>query len=235
MRSLALLSLSAPLLFAASGCATFATNIAGDFECRAKGKTSSQNCLPASRIDADATAELAHGYAATPAVPRAGVAAGDIARSNERTIRIVFPAHVDDAGILHEESVAWAVADKPDWAARLRRKTVDNASGFARSVARAMQAAQAVSPVAASVSGAPEQMPQDTVISKDPFSIASPLALPSTAREAVAGASAPAVEGFDMSAPLPHVRTPRHPDTEEAPVYPSAEAIDAARFAKEPE
>lgn len=235
MRSLALLTLSAPLLLALSGCATFATNIAGDFECRAKGKASSQNCLPASRIDADATAEVANGYAATPAAARAGVAAGDTARSHERTIRIVFPAHVDDAGILHEESVAWAVADKPDWAARLRRKTDEGATGFARSVARAMKAAQQRTDTPVAQDGDKATDATEAQPTHDPFSIASPLALPSTAREVVAGASAPAVEGFDMSAPLPHVRTPRHPDNESAPVYPSAGAIDAARSAKEPE
>ena len=60
------------------------------------------------------------------------------------------------------------------------------------------------------------------------FPTASPLVLPSTAREAVAGAHAPAVEGFDMSPPL-HDRTPRPRGDAPEPVYPSAEAIDAAR------
>lgn len=235
MRPLPLLSLAAPLLLATSGCATFATNIAGDFECRAKEKSTSQNCLPASRIDADATTELVNGIQHSSVAPRAGVAAGDISRSKERTIRIVFPAHVDEAGILHEAAVAWAVIDRTDWAARLRRKAEDGTSAYARSVARALKAAQALPSVAAPASEEARRASPDTSFSEDPFSIASPLALPSTAREAVAGASAPAVEGFDMSAPLPHVRTPRHPDSKEAPVYPSAEAIDAARSAKEPE
>lgn len=234
MRSLSLMLFCAPLLFATSGCATFATNIAGDFECRAKGKTTSADCLPASRIDADATAMLAKGDPQTHPTPRAGVADGDTTRSRERTIRIVFPAHVDDAGILHEESVAWAVAEQPDWAARLRRKSEDGASGFARSVARTLKAAQQ-----RPEKGEPHTEDGTTEtdaapISDDPFVFASPLALPSTAREAVAGAWAPAVEGFDMSAPLPHVRTPRHPQTQETPVFPSAEAIEAAKSVKEP-
>ena len=59
---------------------------------------------------------------------------------------------------------------------------------------------------------------------------ASPLVLPSTAREAVAGASAPAVEGFDMAQP-PHDRTPR-PSADNAPlIYPTIEAIEAAKNA----
>lgn len=235
MRSLPFLTLAVPLLLATSGCATFATNIAGDFECRAKGQSASENCLPASRIDADATAMLAHGDAQSRPSPRAGVAAGDTARSRDRIMRIVFPAQVDEAGTLREESVAWAVIDQSDWAARLRRKTEEGANGFTRAVARAMKAAQQRPVAPAAQDGDKATDAAEAQPTHDPFSIASPLALPSTAREAVAGASAPAVEGFDMSAPLPHVRTPRHPDTNEAPVYPSAEAIDAARSAKEPE
>lgn len=235
MRSLSLLLLSAPLLFATSGCATFATNIAGDFECRAKGKSTSADCLPASRIDAAATDMLAKRDSQTHPTPRASVARGDTGRSRERTIRIVFPAHVDDTGILHEESVAWAVAEQPDWAARLRRKSDDGASGFARSVARALKAAQQRPETAELYTDDGTTETAGAQISDDPFVKASPLALPSTAREAVAGALAPAVEGFDMSAPLPHVRTPRHPGTQDAPIYPSAEAIDAARSPKEPE
>ena len=235
MRPLPLLILAAPFLLATSGCATFATNIAGDFECRAKDKNNIEHCQPASRIDAAAMATLGSDSDTQTSLPRAAVAQGDRTRSRERTVRIVFPAHVDEAGVLHEEAVAWAVIDRTDWSARLRRKADDGTSGYARSVARALKAAQALPSVAAPVSVEPQQAAHDTSFSEDPFSKASPLALPSTAREAVAGASAPAVEGFDMSAPLPHVRTPRHPDDEPASDYPSAEAIDAARSAKEPE
>jgi conjugal transfer pilus assembly protein TraV len=41
-----------------------------------------------------------------------------------RSVRsaIVFPAHVDEAGTLHDEAVAWAVVENPRWAAELRRK-----------------------------------------------------------------------------------------------------------------
>ena len=60
------------------------------------------------------------------------------------------------------------------------------------------------------------------------FPLVSPLVLPSTAREAIAGASAPAVEGFDMSSPL-HVRTPRSSNDEVLQNYPTLEAIAAAK------
>jgi conjugal transfer pilus assembly protein TraV len=62
---------------------------------------------------------------------------------------------------------------------------------------------------------------------------ASPLVLPSTAREAVAGAKAPAVEGFDTSPP-PRDRAPRPEAGHSAPAFPSAAAIEAAKAAIRP-
>jgi conjugal transfer pilus assembly protein TraV len=62
---------------------------------------------------------------------------------------------------------------------------------------------------------------------------ASPLVLPSTAREAVAGAKAPAVEGFD-TLPPPRDRAPRPEAGQSAPVFPSAAAIEAAKAAIRP-
>ncbi len=215
-----------------SGCTTFGTNVAGDFTCRApKG-----DCAPAHVIDGRATAELAH-EASSPELARvrAGVAAGDTSRTAERTLRIVFPAHVDEAGTLHDEAIAWAVVENPRWAAELRRKSGEEpAPPLMRQLRRQLKAAQE----------APAPAPQKAGDDADadltsPFSlaapqsevspIASPLVLPSTAREAVAGAKAPAVEGFDMSSPL-HDRTPR-PGGDAKLSYPSIEAIDAAKAA----
>ena len=113
------LIVSAGLAALTSACTTFGTNVAGDFSCRApKG-----DCAPAHVIDARATAELAQ-EASSPELARvrAGVAAGDTGRTAERTLKIVFPAHVDEAGTLHDEAVAWAVVENPRWAAELRRK-----------------------------------------------------------------------------------------------------------------
>ena len=216
-----------------SGCTTFGTNVAGDFSCRApKG-----DCAPAHVIDGRATESIAHeGSSPELARVRAGVAAGDTSRTAERTLRIVFPAHVDEAGTLHDEAVAWAVIDNPRWAAELRRKPGEEAAPpLMRQLSRQLKAAQA-NPVAA-----PETAGGDTDAADltSPFSlaapqsedspVASPLFLPSTAREAVAGAKAPAVEGFDMSFPL-HDRTPR-PGGAEKLSYPSIEAIEAAKAA----
>ncbi len=216
-----------------SGCTTFGTNVAGDFSCRApKG-----DCAPAQVIDARATAELAQ-EASLPELARvrAGVAAGDTGRTAERTLKIVFPAHVDEAGTLHDEAVAWAVVENPRWAAELRRKPgEETAPPLMRQLSRQLKAAQA-SPVAGTGTAGGDA---DAVDLSSPFSpaapaiqdspVASPLVLPSTAREAVAGVKAPAVEGFDMSPP--HDRTPRPGGGDARLTYPSIEAIEAAKAA----
>ena len=227
------LIVSAGLAALTSGCTTFGTNVAGDFSCRAPRG----DCAPAQVIDARATAELAH-EASSPELARirAGVAAGDTSRTAERTLKIVFPAHVDEAGTLHDEAVAWAVVENPRWAAELRRKPgEETAPPLMHQLSRQLKAAQASSVAATQTAGGDA----DAADLTSPFSpaappiqdspVASPLVLPSTAREAVAGAKAPAVEGFDMSPP--HDRTPRPGGGDARLTYPSIEAIDAAKAA----
>ena len=82
----------AGLAAALGGCTTFGTNIQGEFTCRApKG-----GCAPSHVIDAGATAVLEQARSSPElARVRAGVAAGDTGRTSERTLKIVFPAHVD--------------------------------------------------------------------------------------------------------------------------------------------
>ena len=94
----------------ASGCATFGTNVEGDFTCRApKG-----DCAPAHVIDAKATDNLSNGTLLhADARQRSGVVDADTSRTAERTLRVVFPAHVDEAGTLHDEAVAWTVVENP--------------------------------------------------------------------------------------------------------------------------
>jgi conjugal transfer pilus assembly protein TraV len=230
-------ALAAMLALAASGCATFATNVEGEFSCRApKGA-----CAPTHVIDAAASAALENDQTTVErARVRAGVASGDTDRTAERTLKIVFPAHVDQWGTLHDEAVAWTVVEDPRWTAELRRKPgEETAPPLMRQLKQQLRAAAAAAEVpddqereaavpSADDAASPDTAPFDLT---SPFSLsptASPLVLPSTAREAVAGAKAPAVEGFDMSPPL-HDRTPRpQGDTPEL-VYPSADAIDAAR------
>ena len=223
------LFLCAGIASALSACTTFGTNVRGDFTCRAP----QGDCAPSHVIDARATAELGEG--ASPhqiARVRAGVAAGDTGRTLERTLRIVFPAHVDEAGTLHDEAVAWTVVENPRWAAELRRKPgEEGAPPLIRQLSRQLKDAQA-RPAMTDASGEPD-LGSPFSLASPPIQhspVASPLVLPSTAREAVAGAKAPAVEGFDMSPPQ-HDRTPR-PSADDAPLtYPAVEAIEAAKAA----
>lgn len=224
----------------ASGCVGLGTNIEGDFTCRApKG-----DCAPSHVIDERATAGLANAAPAglEAARVRAGIASDDLARTAERTMRIVFPAHVDAAGTLHDEAVAWAVVENPQWAAALRRREGSDTPPLMRQLRKQLKAAQSAvsTPAAAPDAAEPGNLLADTaaetassVVSDgaSPFSQASPLALPSTAAEAVAGAKAPAVEGFDMSSPL-HVRTPRPDFSQGALEFPAIEAIEAAKQKK---
>ncbi|AIT79212.1 hypothetical protein [Novosphingobium pentaromativorans] len=230
---------SACLAVLTSGCATFGTNIEGDFTCRApKG-----DCAPSEVIDARATRDLsATGPVQDSLRPPVSVASGDQGRTSERTLRIVFPAHIDETGTLHDDAVAWAVVENPRWAAELRRKAgEDTAAPLMRQLRRQLKAAQAKSDLLKETTTLPpaEQPDAETFDLGQPFQpsssledipSASPLVLPSTAREAVAGASAPAVEGFDMAQP-PHDRTPR-PSADKAPlIFPTIEAIEAAKNA----
>lgn len=230
---------SACLAVLTSGCATFGTNIEGDFTCRApKG-----DCAPSQVIDARATKDLSvTGPVHDGLRPPVPVASGDQGRTSERTLRIVFPAHIDETGTLHDDAVAWAVVENPRWAAELRRKAgEDTAPPLMRQLRRQLKAAQAKSDLLKETTTIPpaEQSEAETFDLSQPFQpsssledipSASPLVLPSTAREAVAGASAPAVEGFDMAQP-PHDRTPR-PSADKAPlIFPTIEAIEAAKNA----
>lgn len=221
----------AALALVSSGCVGLGSNIEGDFTCRApKG-----DCAPSHVIDQRATAELGHLPSAglQTARVRAGIASGDLARTSERTIRIVFPAHVDEAGTLHDEAVAWAVVENPQWAGALRRKEGAEAPALMRQLRKQLKAAQnadADAPGEAPFTPDSSAETNTPLISGDtsPFPLASPLALPSTAAEAIAGAQAPAVEGFDMSSP-PHDRTPRPHSSLPGLQFPTLEALAAAK------
>jgi conjugal transfer pilus assembly protein TraV len=227
--------LALPFMLASlSACATLGTNVAGDFSCRApKG-----GCAPTGDIDAAATS-VSHGHAPerTPLPARAGVAPGDVARTGERTIKIVFPAHIDSQGTLRDEAVAWAVVEQADWAAALRRSPVDSKHSVNNQLRQSLKQKHQSAGASQSAPLSHDSTASEPFLETDadrPFSdallfpLVSPLVLPSTAREAIAGASAPAVEGFDMSSPL-HVRTPRSSNDEVLHNYPTLEDIAAAK------
>lgn len=112
-------------LAALSGCATFGTNVRGNFSCAAPDGT----CAPSSVIDDRALAMIAGEPAAmqpagpfqrTPDVirrPTTTAAAGTVTRDGQKVLAIVFPAHVDAQGRYHETSTVRAVVDTGAWVA----------------------------------------------------------------------------------------------------------------------
>jgi conjugal transfer pilus assembly protein TraV len=230
---------AAPLVIAMSGCVSLGTNVKGQFMCRApKG-----DCAPSRVIDERAAQDIVGEHEPSDfglARVRAGIASpigtgapqGSPLRTGERTLRIVFPAHVDETGTLRDEAVAWAVVEAPQWSAQLGvRAAPPAATPIARQIGRQLKAAHeaAAHPAktdadeAGSPSDADPATPTDSI---NPFEFASPPALPSTVGEAKTGAPPPVAEGSDMAA-TPHDRTPRSFVPELA--YPAAAAIDAAR------
>lgn len=235
----------AGLAMMASACATFGTNVEGSFQCRApKG-----DCAPSHVLDARATsamtAEKNPQHALRPAI---AVAAGDQARTSERTLRIVFPARVDEAGTLHDEAVAWAVIENPRWAAELRRKPGNQAAPpLMRQLKQQLKAVQATAQSGAltdnmlaadsmdeaSTAQADQSTPYPEFLIQpdnhsDLFPLVSPPVSPSPANETATGADAPVAGGLHATA-SPHDRAPRLSNTRAPLNYPSIEAIEAAK------
>ena len=231
MRHNVRLPLCASLAVLLAGCATFGTNVEGSFQCRAP----QGDCAPSHIIDARAAGEIRQAETPTNTLrPPHMVDPGDQARTAERTLKIVFPARVDETGTLHDEAVAWAVVENPRWAAELRRTPGNEAATpLMRQLRRQLKTAQEQREASTNRDTGPQSEDDPSQLfwsspSNDLSPLASPLALPSTAREADAGADAPAAEGFDMPV-SPHDRAPR-PSVSPSPLsYPSPEAIEAAK------
>lgn len=189
MSRAAIIALLLTTALGASGCTTLGGTVKGDFTCRAPAGT----CAPMTKIDAAAIGSVDEEGASAPTVgPRRQGASGKggsvAVRTGERMLTILLPAHVDEAGVLHDAATVHAVVEQPAWAfASVAEPT--SFSEFSRSPA------------------------------------------PSSLREAVAGASAPVIEGLESppaQAPQPFsatASTARIPD----PAAPSAAAIAAAR------
>lgn len=189
MSRAATIALLLTTVLGASGCTTLGGTVKGDFTCRAPAGT----CAPMTKIDAAAIGSVDEEGASAPMVgPRRQGASGKggsvAVRTGERMLTILLPAHVDEAGVLHDSATVHAVVEQPAWTfASVAEPT--SISEFSRSPA------------------------------------------PSSLREAVAGASAPVIEGLESppaQAPQPFsatASTARIPD----PVAPSAAAIAAAR------
>lgn len=235
----------AGLALMTSACATFGTNVEGSFQCRApKG-----DCAPSHVLDARATSDMA--TEKNPQLvmrPAIAVAAGDQARTSERTLRIVFPARVDEAGTLHDEAVAWAVIENPRWAAELRRNPGEkSAPPLMRQLKRQLKAAQSPAQTGAQADNmlAADSMDEATTAQSDQstpdaeiltqpdnhsdlFPLVSPPAFPSPADETATGADAPVAGGLHATA-SPHDPAPRLSNTRAPLTFPSIEAIEAAK------
>ena len=107
-----------------TGCTTMGGNIKGNFSCMAPDGI----CAPSSTIDDRALAMIAGedgDRMITPAGPYSApqssgrgfdtAAAAMPARSQERVLRIVFPAQIDGAGRLHEQTAVHAVVERGEW------------------------------------------------------------------------------------------------------------------------
>ena len=247
-RNLSLAAFAPALAIMLAGCTHIGTNVAGNFSCRAP----KSGCEPLSAVDAKAVRELvkAEGADLKDLRQRIGLGAADNARTGERTLRVVFPAHVDPSGTLHAEAVAWTVVEAAHWAGELRRSETAEPKGTmralrqalkdqARRAGEAVQNANAVQKADADphlqplVSGTgafgEDSAPVDIA---SPFNPSSPLALPSPGGEASADATVSipvgsAAGGSDMSL-TPHVRAPR-PLEDGQRIWPSAAAIEAAK------
>jgi conjugal transfer pilus assembly protein TraV len=217
-------------------CATLSSNIGGDFSCPApKGR-----CAPASVIDAEALGALASppksGATAASTIRPVAPQAQRAARTGETILRIVLPAHVDTDGLLHDEAAVYAVVAQPHWVAEQDRPAAKSRPrDAAKRISQANKAAEAAprSGDAAPTPGDSDRLSptgsiDDAQTDAQPDIFLSRESAPLTLREAIAGRSSPAIEGFAHS-PLP--RTPQlFPGQDAAPEgLLSTVAIDAAR------
>ena len=109
---------------ALTGCTTMGGNIKGSFACSAPEGV----CAPSSTIDDRALAMISGDAGDTMIQPAGPVQAPrtegrgfqtaaltNPARTHERVLRIVFPAQIDAAGRLHEQTAVHAVVEQGDW------------------------------------------------------------------------------------------------------------------------
>lgn len=214
-----------------SACASLGTNISGSFDCKAPGGS----CAPTAQIDAAAIKTMLDTAPLTDKTRRAPPA--NSTRTGEHLLRIVFPGFIDARGNLHEARIVHVVARSPDWKAAMTRQDDSNiARHLAREIANHSKSSKPGDADESSTQE-PESDEARPVISgnhspyiKNSYHLPSRSSVPLTAREAIAGANMPAIEGFD-GVPPTKSRTP-HLDLEPAKDgLPSIEAIEAAKAA----
>jgi conjugal transfer pilus assembly protein TraV len=157
------LRLLAPLTLATmlAGCMTMGGTVKGNFACKAPEGV----CAPSSTIDdralamiVDASGTMGDRPIAAPAGPytepqpapqRFQQTALDTTRTGERVLRIVFPAQIDGAGRLHEQTAVHAVVEQGDW----RQASADTLVATSRQQVEATMGGQTL--LAAVVQGDP--------------------------------------------------------------------------------
>ena len=114
-----------------TGCTTLGGNVKGSFTCVAPDGI----CAPSSVIDDRALALIsgqdgdrmitpAGPYMAPRSEGRGFDTAAVVPRSQERVLRIIFPAQIDAAGRLHEQTAVHAVVERGEWQQGLASNTV---------------------------------------------------------------------------------------------------------------
>lgn len=227
-------SIMAPSLLTLSlsltGCVT-GGNIKGDFQCAAPGGT----CAPMSTIDAAAIAGLGSFRSIGEpgiegqSVPRgiAGPVLADgtaPARTSDRVLRVVFPAHIDADGIYREQSAAHAVVENGAWAEALGAKPANQrgvpalrAAGVVPASPTAPSALATLDEIIAARAAqadrnalepapAPAIATTPTAYGAEP--VASRFAAPLSLAEAASGLAAPRVRILDPRAPTENFDTP---------------------------
>jgi len=228
-----------PVIFAASGCVGLGTNIEGDFSCRALKGT----CAPTAVTDQDAVAGIAGTEPASKSrtLTVGPLTPGDSSRTAERRLKVIFPAHVDGSGTLHEEAVAWIVVETPRWAAEMQSNTArGRPATLLRAIKRQIRDAEGAVDTRADARADVAAPPADDPFVAQAFTTTSPLPppVPSEAREADAGPPLPAAGGL-RDGTVPHDRVSRQfvPSPEGMPTprpgFPNLEAVVAAQSAEE--
>ena len=223
-------SILAPSLLALSlsACMT-GGNIKGDFQCAAPGGT----CAPMSTIDAAAISgigsfrSIGEPGIEGQSVPRglAGPVLADgtaPARTSDRVLRVVFPAHIDADGIYREQSAAHAVVENGAWAEALGGKPANQrgvpalrAAGVVPASPAAPSALATLDEIVAARAAQAGRKPLEpraaaatTPTPQVPEPVASRFANPMSLAEAASGLSAPRVTNLDPRAPAENFDTP---------------------------
>lgn len=208
---------------ALGGCTTLGGNVKGSFNCAAPDGI----CAPSSFIDDRALAMIsgedgdrlitpAGPYSAPPVEGRGfETAAAAPARSQERVLRIVFPAQIDAAGRLHEQTAVHAVVERGDWQQALAGNAV-------ATTPEQVRAATGGDTLLAAIDRADQPMVADGEASVDPD-------MPSAAAVAAARAQADPVGDIKDQVARRLSRTPRRPASTTSAVQAPITAPAASR------